>query len=204
MNGKQEEVPKITVQDEEEPPTDITEERQPGDSESQANAKKKKESRAAPAPKLRKLPDQGVQMKGHMFRKTWKGWEKCWCVLTYNALYFTGVEESGEYSHMLAINQEESGGSIKEKKGHDKQSKGLIIKPNKKSKSETVSIDSSEFTQWYRQLEQVIGISGVEELLSEDEGEVEPIDEGEGISIYGQSLESINFTGDVARGPVTM
>lgn len=179
MNEKQDELPKITVEDEVEPSTDLTEERQPGESELQA--KKKKESRVGPSPKVRKLPDQGVQMKGHMYRKTWRGWEKCWCVLTYNALYFTGMEESGEYSHMLPINQEESGGSIKEKKGHDKQSKGLIIKPNKKSKSETVSIEVSEFAQWYRQLEQVIGISGVEELLSEDEGEVGLIDEGEGI-----------------------
>ena len=72
---------------------------------------------------------------------------------------------------MLSINPEEEGGSIKEKNGRDRQSKGMMIKTSRKSKAETISVESSEFSQWYRQLEKVIGISGVEELLSEDEEE---------------------------------
>ena len=168
--GKQADVPKITVEVEEEPSAVyVNEEVQPSEPEPQV--KKKKESKAAPVAKVRKLPDQGVQMKGYVYRKMWRGWEKCWCVLTFNAMYFTGVEENAEYSHMLSINPEEGGGSIKEKNGRDRQSKGMMIKTSKKSKAETISVESSEFSQWYRQLEKVIGISGVEELLSEDEEE---------------------------------
>lgn len=168
--GKQADVPEITVEVEEDPSPVYVNEEVP-----EPHGKKRKESKAATVAKVRKLPDQGVQMKGYVYRKMWRGWEKCWCVLTYNAIYFTGVEENAEYSHMLSINPEEGGGSIKEKSGRDRQSKGMMIKSSKKSKAETISVESSEFSQWYRQLEKVIGISGVEELLSEDEEEEEGI-----------------------------
>ena len=77
-------MPKITVEVEEEPSAVyVNEEVQPSP---EPQVKKKKESKAALVTKVRKLPDQGVQMKGYVYSKVWRGWEKCWCVLTFNAI----------------------------------------------------------------------------------------------------------------------
>ena len=51
-------------------------------------------------------------------------------------------------------------------------------------KSEHLSIESkSEFDQWMAALERVLGIGGVEELLSEDEGLDEAPDVGGGVCV---------------------
>ena len=124
------------------------------------------------------IPEQGVEMKGYAYRKTWKKWEKCYCVLSFSALYFTTSADNKEYTHVLHIVDQKS--SMKrEKKGHDKNAHSLLIKTG--GKKEQMSLESSEACEsWYQALEQVLGLSMVEELASEDEGEgVEPIDEGE-------------------------
>ena len=46
------------------------------------------------------------------------------------------------------------------------------------SKKEQLSFDSSDFDQWKSALERVLGIGGVEELLSEDEDIEEDIGGG--------------------------
>lgn len=169
------EVPTITVEPTE-PPEEPSEETETG-------KKNKRESKAFTGKKnpqkRTEIPDQGVEMKGFLHRKTWRGWDKCWCVLTYNAAYFTSSEENAEYSNMLPFS--EGTGSLKQqRKGHDKQSQSLVIKVGKKS--ETVSVDSSEYMRWKDALEQVLGIGGGLELGSEEEEEferAEPIDEGE-------------------------
>jgi hypothetical protein len=52
------------------------------------------------------LPDQGVALKGYLHKKKpglGRNWEKMYCVLTYQALYFTGMEDNKDYSGMLPI-----------------------------------------------------------------------------------------------------
>lgn len=74
----------------------------------------------------RVLPNLGVEMKGHIHRKKpglGTRWEKTYCVLTYTAVYFTTIEDKGEYNYMLAV-ETDGNSTISEKaKGHDKQSK---------------------------------------------------------------------------------
>lgn len=114
-NGKAaEDVPSISI---EEPPPE----------EQSTPVKKRKESKA---PSLkpqsqRKLPDHGVEMKGYVHRKKaaglGKAWEKTYCVLTYQAVYFTTMEDNKEYTHMFPLSTEVKG-SVSPKKGHDKSS----------------------------------------------------------------------------------
>ncbi len=92
---------------------------------SQADKKSKRESKALTVKPEKKLPDLGVAMKGYMHRKKTgltKNWEKPYCVLTYQAMYFTTVEENKEYSNMLPISQSCQGklSETKKGKGHDK------------------------------------------------------------------------------------
>ena len=139
--------------------------------------RKKRESKAGKQPSL--IPDQGVETKGYAYRKTnWKKWEKCYCVLSYSALYFTTAVDNKEYTHVLHIVDQKS--SVKrEKKGHDKNAHSLLIRAG--GKKEQLSVESSaDCDSWHQALEQVMGLSGVEELASEDENEgVEPIEEGD-------------------------
>ena len=159
-----EDVPTITV--------DNAEAKEEGGKEEEESLRKRKESKA----QQKKVPDHGIQMTGWVHRKIgWNRWEKCWCVLTFNALYFTGGESSGDYNHTLQLG--DSNNAVQQKKGHNKQSKSLLIKTGKKS--EQMSIESvSECDQWQAALEVVMGISGVEELASEDEETGELIEEG--------------------------
>ena len=115
-------------------------------------------------------------MKGYAHRKVgWNKWEKCWCILTYNALYFTNVEDNKDYSAMFPISSEAKN-SVQQKKGQG-SSQGLLIKSG--NKKEHISVESSsELADWRAFLEQVMGIGGVEELASEDEEIEEEIEEG--------------------------
>lgn len=155
-------VPKITVEEHKE-------ETQP---EEETESLKKKTSK-----RLSVIPEQGVEKKGYAYRKNWKKkWEKCFCVLSYQALYFTTSADNKEYTHVLHIVDQKSS-LTREKKGHDKSAHSLLIKTG--GKKEQMSLESSEACEsWYQALEQVMGLSVVEELASEDEeGGVEPIDE---------------------------
>ena len=62
-------------------------------------------------------------MKGYIHRKkqglTTK-WEKTYCVLTFQAIYFTTMEDKKEYTNMLAISADCDGKLSETKKGHDK------------------------------------------------------------------------------------
>ncbi len=167
-------MPKITVESTEVPPED----------DSPDQTKKRKESKAVTSSKASKkqrseIPEHGVEMKGFVQRKVgWGKWEKSWCVVTYNAMYFTSTEENRDYSHFVPI-MPDSKKSVQQKKGQGSHP-GLIVKVG--SKKEHISFESSsEASQWLEKLDQVMGLSGVEELASEDEeDEEEPgIDEGQ-------------------------
>ena len=73
---------------------------------------------------VKTLPTQEV-IKGYIYRKKpglGSRWEKVYCVVTHTAMYFTDVEASSEYEHMLQIDPAEAVFSEKDK-GHDKSSK---------------------------------------------------------------------------------
>ncbi len=167
---EEQEVPKITVETAPEAPEDSDQ------------AKKRKESRVSSAKGTKKqneIPELGVAIKGFVQRKTgWSKWEKSWCVVTYNAIYYTGQEGNKDYSHFTPI-MPDSRNSVQDKKGPGNHP-GLIIKIA--GKKEHISFESgSEVAEWRSRLEEVLGISGVGELLSEDEGddEGEELDEGQ-------------------------
>ena len=68
--------------------------------------KGKKESKALAVKPEKKLPDQGVTMKGNFLRKKpgiSRSWEKTHCVLTFQAFYFSGEADTKDYSNMLPI-----------------------------------------------------------------------------------------------------
>lgn len=69
--------------------------------------KGKRESKALSSIKPeKKLPDQGVTMKGSFLRKKpgiSRSWEKTHCVLTYQAFYFSNEVDTKDYSNMLSI-----------------------------------------------------------------------------------------------------
>ena len=116
---KPEDVPCITVDE----PAVENEEEQTG------TLKKKRENKGLAVTKpLRKLPDQGVEMKGYIHRKR-QGlgtrWDKTYCVLTYQALYFTTMQDNTEYSSMLSLTTDLKA-NISEKKGHDKKTKVFV------------------------------------------------------------------------------
>lgn len=170
-------VPDKETTEPEGPVPTITVETTEGDELNQA--KKRKESRVPSAKKKQEIPELGVEVKGSVQRKVgWPGkWEKSWCVVTYNGIYFTSTEENKDYSHFVPI-LPESKNSVQKKKGHANHP-GLIIKVA--GKKEHISFESaSEATQWHEKLEQILGIAGVEELASEDEEEDEgpALDEG--------------------------
>ena len=127
-------------------------------------------NRAARGKPVNEIPEQGVQMKGYVHRKkgTFGGWEKTYAVVTYAAIYFTSGDNVREYHHVCMLS---GSGSVKvEKKGHDKQSEGLLVKSGKNK--ETLSLPSSEVGSWKQAMEDVLGVSqGNLELESEDEGE---------------------------------
>ena len=67
-------------------------------------------------------------MKGYMYRKKpglGNRWEKAYCVLTYQAMYFTTMQDNTEYNHMLSL-MGDAQKILSEKKGHDKNSKVYI------------------------------------------------------------------------------
>lgn len=66
-------------------------------------------------------------MKGYIHRKRpglTRSWEKTYCVLTYQALYFTTMQDTKDYSSMLSIYPDSEGklSETKKGKGHDKHS----------------------------------------------------------------------------------
>ena len=85
--------------------------------------KKKRDSKALAVSKpVRKLPEQGVEMKGYIHRKKQglgSKWDKTYCVLTYQAIYFSPAPDS-DYNQTLSLTADSG---ISEKKGHDKNSK---------------------------------------------------------------------------------
>ena len=113
------------------------------------------------------VPEQGIQKNGYVYRKGRKKWEKCYCVLSYSALYFTTASDSKEYTHVLHIVDQKS--SVKrEKKGHEKNAHSLLIKAG--GKKEQLSLESSvDCDSWHQTLQQVMSLSGIKELISEDE-----------------------------------
>ena len=147
----------------------------PPEDDSPEQGKKRRESKSATAKAAKKqrneIPEHGVEMKGFVQRKSgWGKWEKSWCVVTYNAIYFTNSGENKDYSHFMPI-MPEAKNVVQEKRGQGNHP-GLIIKTG--AKKEHISFESSnEATQWKEHLEQVMGITGVEELYSEDEEEEE-------------------------------
>jgi hypothetical protein len=63
-------------------------------------------------------------MKGYMYRKKpglGTRWEKTYCVLTYQAMYFTTVQDNTEYNHMLSL-MGDAQKTLSKMKGHDKNS----------------------------------------------------------------------------------
>ena len=114
---KAEDVPSITVEE-------------PASEESLSSTLKRKRDSKTPALAVtkpaRKLPDQGVEMKGYIHRKKpglGTKWDKSYCVLTYQAVYFSTMQDNTEYSHMLSLTGDNLQASISEKKGHDRSSK---------------------------------------------------------------------------------
>lgn len=93
---------------------------------SQASKGNKRDSKALGGTKQeKKLPDQGVALKGYIHRKKpglGRSWEKTYCVLTYQAMYFTTMQDTKEYSGMLPIypDTECKLSETKKGKGHDK------------------------------------------------------------------------------------
>lgn len=176
---------------EEPPPPAVIEPNTTSDEENASPLKKKRTSfavspnRAAKSKPVNEIPEQGVQMRGYVHRKkgTFGGWERTYAVVTYAAIYFTSGEEIREYHHVCLLN---GSGTVKlEKKGHDKQSEGLLVRSGKNK--ETLSLPSSEVNSWRQVMEEVLGVSqGSLEFGSDEEGEgagppttVPRIEEGE-------------------------
>ena len=119
---KAEDVPSITVEE-------------PASEETLSSTLKRKRDSKTPSLTVtkpaRKLPDQGVEMKGYIHRKKpglGAKWDKTYCVLTYQAVYFSTMQDNTEYSHMLSLTGDNQQASISEKKGHDRSSKVEHIK----------------------------------------------------------------------------
>ena len=127
-------------------------------------------NRTAKNKPVSEIPEQGIQIKGYIHRKkgTFGGWERAYAVVTYAAIYFTSGEEVKEYHHVCLLN---GSGTVKmEKKGHDKQSEGLLVKSGKNK--ETLSLPSSELASWRQVMEEVLGVAqGNLELDSDEEGD---------------------------------
>ena len=176
---------------------------EPAEGEDDTSSKKKKRESVAVSPShsqkgkpVNEIPEQGIQIKGYVHRKkgTFGGWERTYGVVTYAAIYFTSGEDVREYHHVCLLC---GSGTVKhEKKGHDKQSEGLLVKSGKNK--ETLSVAASEVQSWKQVLEDVLGVSqGNLELGSEDEDDdvdtsavpavtttaAEPIEEGEIVSL---------------------
>ena len=116
------EVPSITI---EQPPSSVAP-HTPTHEDTPTLKKKRESGKALNVSKpARKLPEQGVEMKGYMYRKKpglGTRWEKTYCVLTYQAMYFTTMQDNMEYNHMLSL-MGDAQKTLSEKKGHDKNSK---------------------------------------------------------------------------------
>jgi len=87
-------VPSITVEDVAPAPTPPP------------SKKGKKENKTLTIKPEKKLPDQGVTLKGSFLRKKpglSRSWEKTYCVLTYQAFYFSNEADTKDYSNMLPI-----------------------------------------------------------------------------------------------------
>ena len=127
-------------------------------------------SRANKTKPVNEIPEQGVQIKGYLHRKkgTFGGWERAYAVVTYTAIYFTTGEDIREYHHVCPL---EGQGTVKmEKKGHDKQSEGILVRSGKNK--ETLSLPLGDMSSWKQVIEEVLGVSQVTlELGSEDEDE---------------------------------
>ena len=68
--------------------------------------KKGKRDGKLPIKSEKMLPDQGVTLKGYIYRKKpglARNWEKTWCVLTYQAMYFTTELDNKDYSNMISL-----------------------------------------------------------------------------------------------------
>ena len=113
-NGKTPEgVPNITVEE-------------PLPEEHVTPSRKRKESKVSSLKPTaqNKLPDHGVEMKGYIYRKKpglGNRWDKTYCIVTYQAVYFTTVDDNKEYNHMLPLSSDITG-SVSPRKGHDKSS----------------------------------------------------------------------------------
>lgn len=92
-----------------------------------SSSKSKRDSKALTIKPDKRLPDQGVAMKGYLHRKKpglGRSWERTYCVLTYQTMYFTTMEDKKDYTSMLPVSSD-SGGKLSETKkgkGHDKHS----------------------------------------------------------------------------------
>lgn len=88
--------------------------------------KKQRDNKTLAASKLaRKLPELGVEMKGYMYRKKpglGARWDKTYCVLTFQAMYFTSMSDNEEYNHMLSL-MGDMQKTMSESKGRDRNSK---------------------------------------------------------------------------------
>ena len=71
-------------------------------------------------------------MKGYIYRKKaglGTRWDKTYCMLTYQAIYFTTMQDNSEYNHMLTLTGDTHDQRMlsESKKGHDKNSMVLIM-----------------------------------------------------------------------------
>lgn len=115
------------------------------------------------------IPEKGIQIKGYVHRKKtpFGGWERTYGVVTFAAIYFTTGEDVREFHHVCMLS---GTGTVKhEKKGHDKQSEGLVIRSGKNK--ETLSLSAADVQSWKTALEDVLGVSGSLEFDSGDEDE---------------------------------
>lgn len=88
--------------------------------------KKRKESKALEVKSEKVLPKHGVEIQGNIHRKKsgiGTRWEKTYCVVTYESIYFTTVEDRGEYNYMLSVIPDGTTKISEKDKGHDRQSK---------------------------------------------------------------------------------
>ena len=116
-------VPTITVEEPVAPSEPANEQPSP--------AKKRKESKVLEPKSEKALPKHGVEIQGNIHRKKpgiGTRWEKTYCVVTYEAIYFTTIEDRGEYNFMLNVVPDGTTSVSEKAKGHDKHSKvGLDI-----------------------------------------------------------------------------
>ena len=118
-------MPSITI--EQPPSSDAADPQTPTHADTPTLKKKKEKAALGVSKPAKKLPDQGVEMKGYMYRKKpglGNRWEKAYCVVTYQAMYFTTMQDNTEYNHMLSL-MGDAQKTLSEKKGHDKNSKVL-------------------------------------------------------------------------------